>query len=318
MSTRDAEIGVVVPCHHDRQWPLLRRSIESVLAQRPAPARVIVAVDHNEPLRARLRDTYPQVTVVANRYPRRGVSGNRNSGARLLDTPLIALLDGDAAAEPGWLAAPRAPFVDPSVCGVGGAITPDWAGPRPRWVPEEFLWAWGGAYAGLPTTAGPVRNVWSASMAVRAEAFRAVGGFRVDFGKVGEKSRPEDTDLCLRMSHATGGTWWYAPDARVRHPVGADKALLRYFLGRCYQEGRGKIALARLNHGPASLSSERGYLLGTVPRAVLRGATAPLRGNAAALLPTAAMLAGVGAAGCGALVELTGGRRVAAARGRRR
>ncbi|BCJ37396.1 hypothetical protein Athai_48990 [Actinocatenispora thailandica] len=318
MSTAVSDVGVVVPCHHERQWPLLRRSIDSVLAQRPAAARVIVAVDHNEPLRTRIREAFPQVTTVANGYPGRGVSGNRNSGARLLDTPVIALLDGDASAESGWLAALTAPFADPSVCGVGGAITPVWTGRRPRWVPEEFLWAWGGAYAGLPTTAGPVRNVWSASMAVRTEAFRAVGGFRVDFGKVGDLSRPEDTDLCLRMSRVAGGIWWYAPDARVRHPVDADKALLRYFLGRCYQEGRGKIALARLNRGPASLSSERGYLLGTVPRAVLRGATAPLRGDSAALLPTAAMLAGVGAAGCGALVELTGGRRSGSTRRWRR
>ena len=53
---------------------------------------------------------------------------------------------------------------------------------------------------GMPTVTAPIRNVWSASMVVRRETFMAVGGFRTGFGKLGGQNRPEDTELCLRMS----------------------------------------------------------------------------------------------------------------------
>nr|BFE71392.1 hypothetical protein GCM10020092_046930 [Actinoplanes digitatis] len=71
-------------------------------------------------------------------------------------------------------------------------------------MPAEFLWAVGGSYAGMPTSTAPIRNVWSASMVVRRETFLAVGGFRTGFGKLGNQNRPEDTELCLRMSALAG------------------------------------------------------------------------------------------------------------------
>ena len=47
----------------------------------------------------------------------------------------------------------------------------------------------GGSYAGMPTRTAEIRNVWSASMVVRREAFTAVGGFRVGFGKNGDQQQ---------------------------------------------------------------------------------------------------------------------------------
>ena len=108
--------------------------------------------------------------------------------------------------------------------GTGGGIGPAWEGPAPRWMPDEFLWAVGGSYAGMPTETAPIRNVWSASMVVRREIFMAVGGFRTGFGKLGGQNRPEDTELCLRMSAAGGGHWMYVPDA-VDPPRGAGRSL---------------------------------------------------------------------------------------------
>ena len=61
-------------------------------------------------------------------------------------------------------------------------------------------------------------------MAVRRAVFEKVGGFRVDFGKVGDVSRPEDTDLCIRMSTETGGRWIFVPEAVVDHDVEAERA----------------------------------------------------------------------------------------------
>nr|MDT0656464.1 glycosyltransferase [Micromonospora sp. DSM 115978] len=296
--------SVVIPCHTERRFPWLTSAIESARAQTPAPAEIIVVVDHNPALYQRIRRDLPGVTVLENQY-QRGVSGTRNTGARHAITPLIAFLDDDVRAYPGWLAGLVAPFADTSVVGTGGGIVPRWETRQPTWFPDEFLWAVGASYTGQPVDTAPVRNVWSASMAVRREAFLAVGGFRAEFGKVGDRSRPEDTEFCLRVSRRTGGTWLYVPAAVISHPVPADRATLRYFLVRCFNEGRGKIQMARLLDGSASLDAERGYLRRALPLAVLRGFTDPPRGRGfAPVLRAGAVLAGLAATGTGAVVEL--------------
>jgi GT2 family glycosyltransferase len=299
-----ADVSVVIPSYTEQRWPQLVRAVASALGQRPAPAEVVVVVDRNEALLARAGRELSGVTLLANRYER-GVSGNRNTGVRHTRTPVVALLDDDAYACPGWLRGLTEPFADPAVVGTGGAIEPAWERPRPAWFPDEFLWAVGGSYTGLPAQTGPVRNVWSASMAVRRDVFDSVGGFRLGFGKVGDRRAPEDTDLCLRMSEVGGGHWVYVPHARIEHPVPPERTRLRFFLGRCYQEGRGKVAMARLNTGRESLSSERGYLTRTLPRAVGRGLAGTMRGRGVAhAARAAAVVAGVGAAAAGGMVEL--------------
>ncbi|GII23954.1 glycosyltransferase family 2 protein [Planosporangium mesophilum] len=302
-------VSVVIPCHTERRWPQLVRAVGSVFAQQPRPIEVVVAVDHNETLYERAVRELPGVTVLANRF-QRGVSGNRNTGVRHTTTEVVALLDDDAYAHPGWLAGLVAPFADPAVVGTGGAIRPDWERPRPAWFPDEFLWVVGGSYTGMPAETAPIRNVWSASMAVRRDVFDLVDGFRVGFGKVGDRSRPEDTDLCIRMSNATGGRWMYVPGALIDHPVEAARTRLRFFLHRCYQEGRGKVEMARLNDGGESLGSERSYLTRTLPRAVGRGLADAVRGRGAANAAKAgAVLAGVAAAAVGGVAELVHGQR---------
>jgi glucosyl-dolichyl phosphate glucuronosyltransferase len=305
-------VGVVIPCHTEKRWEQLSAAVGSVLTQQPEPVSVVVVVDHNETLYELASRELTGATVLRNGYPERGVSGNRNTGAFHLDTPLIALLDDDAYAHPGWLAGLLAPFEDPDVCGTGGAISPAWETRRPGWVPDEFLWAWGGSYTGMPTTTARVRNVWSASMAVRREVFEKVGGFRVGFGKVGDRSRPEDTDLCLRMSEASGGHWMYVPDAVIDHPVPADKATFRYFVTRCYNEGRGKVEMARLNHGKDSLGSESAYLRRTLPAGVGRGLADTVRGRGFSNTAKAATIVlGMASAAWGGFVESVRGRKAA-------
>jgi GT2 family glycosyltransferase len=302
-------VSVVIPCHADREWPSVRAAVASLRAQSLPPAEILLVVDHNPGLYDRARRELSGVTVLANRrWP--GASGTRNTGAFETLTPLVAFLDGDAYPQAGWLAALVAPFEDRTVVGTGGAIRPGWQRPRPGWFPDEFLWTVGGSYPGLPTSNGPVRNVWSASMAVRRDAFASVGGFRDGFGKRGNRSRPEDTDLCLRMGR--GGRWIYTPGAVIDHPVEPAHASFGYFLRRCYAEGRGKVQLARLLDGRRSLGSERDYLRRTVPRAVLRGLLDGLRGHGAAHAARAGvMLAGVAAAAAGGAVESLVARRTA-------
>ena len=141
-------------------------------------------------------------------------------------------------------------------------------------------------------------------MAVRRDAFEAVGGFQPEFAKVGERSRPEDTDLCLRMSRADGGRWIYVPGAVVDHLVPRERATIRYLITRCYDEGRGKVCIGRRHRGAVDLGPEWVYLRRTLPRAIGRGLAQTLRGDGlGGLARSASVLAAFAAAAVGGAVE---------------
>ena len=306
-ATPRSPVSIVIPTYSDDRWALLTRTVAAARSQRYPAAEVLVVVDHTPELYRRARRDLAGVTVLENLYTQ-GVSGNRNTGAFSTHTPLIAFLDDDTVADPDWLGRLVTPFADADVIGTGGAIRPGWER-RPRWIPEEFLWTVGGSYAGMPTGTTRVRNVWSASMVVRRDAFLAVGGFRAGFGKLGARNRPEDTELCLRMSALRGGHWMYVPEAVIRHEVPAVRSTFGFFLRRCYAEGRGKVQMAGLHAGAGTLGAERDYLR-SLPRAVARHLAAAGRGGGVApALRAGSVVAGVAAAGVGGAVESFSARR---------
>jgi GT2 family glycosyltransferase len=298
-------VSVVIACHSQQRLQLLLKAIDSVRSQDPAPASIVVSVDHEPELYRILVERFPELVVVQNEFGR-GASGNRNTGAAQTATPLVAFLDDDARARPGWLSALIEPFENPDVVCTGGFVAPSWEHQEPKWFPEEFAWVVGASHRGLPVSKAEVRNVWSENMAVRRDVFSGVGGFRADFGKVGMTSRPEDTDLCIRMGKALpGAIVLFVPDAIVDHHVGTERARVRFFLKRCYAEGRGKVELAQHNEGRDDLGDERTYLRRTLPSGVAQhlrqGIASPDFGQ---ICRAGAILGGVGAAAVGAGVSI--------------
>jgi GT2 family glycosyltransferase len=300
-------VTVVIGCHTEERWTSLVRAIESAVGQRPAPAEVIAAVDHNPRLYKRLLQEVSGITVVENERAN-GSSGTRNTGASRASTPYIAFLDDDAHARPGWLERLLAPFEDPGVVGSGGKVEAEWAVSRPQWFPDEFGWVVGASYQGLPEIVSPVRNVWSENMAVRREVFEAVGGFRIGFGRLGQiggaGSQPEDTDLCIRMSaSAPGRRWIYVPDAVVDHLVPASRSTLRFFLRRSFSEGQGKIEMSARLASDHDLGTESHYLRTTIPMGVADNVRAAIAcGELKYAERAAAIVGGTAAAAAGAAV----------------
>jgi hypothetical protein len=140
------------------------------------------------------------------------------------------------------------------------------------------------SYFGLPKTPTAVRNVWTSAMLVKRSAFELVDGFREGFGKIGNRSLPEDTDLCLRIASAHDNAIWIWDPAKVmKHRVPAGRATFGYLLGRCFLQGWGKAAMARMDGFDKSTSSERHYALRTLPAGVRRGLRDALRGDLAGL-----------------------------------
>jgi hypothetical protein len=292
-------VSVVIAAFTMDRWDYLQKAVASVRAQTVPVHETVVVIDHHPDLLARARRELTDVTVIPNAGGR-GASSSRNTGVAASSGEVVAFLDDDAVASATWLEPLLRYFTRPDVIGVGGRLDPLWAGSRPRWFPPEFGWVVGVSYRGMPDRPGPVRNVWSGNMAVRRHVFDAVGGFRPDFGKVGGRSRPEDTDFCLRAA-ADRGTWIYEPAGLARHRVPVQRATFSFFLRRCFHEGHGKAALAALNGVRESTSTERQYTRRLLPAGVARGLGDIIKGDAFGGLRSAAIGAGFLSAAAGFL-----------------
>jgi GT2 family glycosyltransferase len=288
------DISVVVACYTEDRFDGIRRALESVRKQSLEPRTVVVAVDNNESLADRLRAEFDWVTVVLNQGDR-GSSATRNRGVESVKTSITAFLDDDETADEDWLLELSQPFTEQTVVGTGGTYEAVWARGKPSWFPDEFAWVVGGSYLGMPTETQEVRNVWAGNMAVRTAAFRALGGFRAEFGKHQGVYVPEDTDLCIRLTAANEGRWIYVPAAVVDHAVPTDRASLRFFVSRCFSEGRGKVLMSRGLGSSAVLAMEHAYVKTSVRAAARHFA----RRSPSEMLQGTVILLGLASAGAG-------------------
>ncbi|MFT3832039.1 MAG: glycosyltransferase [Micropruina sp.] len=292
-------IAVVICAYDEGRWPSLEQAASATLGQFEADDELVVVIDHNPDLLAKARDSWAalrQVQVVPNAGGR-GLSGGRNTGIEVSSAPVIAFLDDDAVPRAGWLDALGARFADGRVAAVGGAVEPRWAaGGPPVWLPDEFGWVVGCDYRGLPGDGAPIRNPIGASMAVTRDAFDAVGGFSERLGRTGElPTGCEETELGIRIRTGLPGRLILRDTtAIVDHLVPAARGTLRYFVRRCWNEGRSKAALSALVGSGPALASERGHalrLLTEAPARYLRQAVAGDRGGLARALCCALGLA---------------------------
>jgi GT2 family glycosyltransferase len=300
--------AVVVCAYTTARWGQLQAAVRSAVEQTPPPVEVVVVVDHCEELLSSAKTLeqpavagQPGVRVVASTGTR-GLSGARNTGVVAVATDVVAFLDDDAVACPGWLAELARHFADPGVVGVGGRVEPAWAGPEPAWLPPEFRWVVGCSYSGLPAVTAEVRNPIGASMAFRRQPLLDVGGFSTTVGRVG--TRPlgcEETELSIRLArHVPGARVLYEPRSVVQHHVPADRTRWSYFRQRCWAEGLSKARVAALSDPRHALSAERRYAARVLPRGIARD----LRG--AAGTGEAALLARAGASVAGLAVTAAG------------
>ncbi len=296
-------VTVVICTYTEDRWGSLRRAIDSVAAQRRPPDQVLVVIDHNDQLLERARAAAPVgVDVVASAGPR-GLSGARNTGARLAGGDVVAFLDDDAEAEPGWLEALLGHY-RADVAGAGGVALPVWSAPgRPRWFPPEFDWVVGCSYRGLPVTVAPQRNLIGAAMSFRRSVFDVVGTFDTDMGRIGSVPLGcEETEFAIRLGRTLAGArLLHVPGAVVHHHVTRERARVRYFLRRCYAEGISKAAVARRAGRDRALSSERSYVRSTLPRGFLDGLRSGLAGDRWGFARAGTICIGLAATGAGYL-----------------
>lgn len=113
-----------VVCTHDRPVQL-RRALESLVSQTPQPAEIMV-IDNapsDSTTAVLVAERFPRVRYVHEKVP--GLDFARNRALREATGEVVAFLDDDAVASPGWSEALRSAFVsDPSVAVCTGRVEP--------------------------------------------------------------------------------------------------------------------------------------------------------------------------------------------------
>lgn len=307
-TTAGPTVSVIICAYTEERWDDIVAAVASVRAQTHPAHELLLVIDHDPRLLERARGL--GATVLSNTGAR-GLAGARNSGIEVATGEVLAFLDDDARADPGWLAALLGPYADEQVLGVGGHIEVVWATREPRWFPAEFNWVVGCTYRGMPTRAGTVRNMIGANMSIRRRVFEEVGGFTSRLGRIGKLPVGcEETELCIRATQRwPDGRFVHEPRARVWHRQPASRATWRYFWSRCYAEGRSKAILSRIVGRRDGLASERTYTMRVLPAGVLRGVRDAVTGDLTGFARSGAIVGGLLVTGLGFMAGSLGAAR---------
>jgi GT2 family glycosyltransferase len=192
----------------------LDRCLRSLAPQRSEIHELIVADDGSTDNTAAVAQA-AGCTVV--RLPtHQGICAARNAGAARATGEILAFVDDDTELQPGWAATLRDAFSSSSAALIGGRIMV----PPPRTFAQRFQGTLEhhhdqtGRNGFLPFVCG-------ANFAIRAEVFRALGGF--DEALLAS----EDLDLSFRVQLA-GHELAFAPEAALFHwQRGSLRSLLR-------------------------------------------------------------------------------------------
>jgi GT2 family glycosyltransferase len=203
MSIRKAQPLATVVILAWNAWPRTRACLDSLLSTLRPGDQVVVVDDGSSDETAAELANYPWVEVVSNEL-NRGFSQGCNQGAVLASGEVLVFLNNDTIVLNGWLEELLFPFSDPEV----GAV-----GPRSNNVSGvqniedvvyegdavasiiEFGQDWHRANVGR-TSESP--SLAGFCLAVRADTFRAIGGFDEGYAVGGL----EDDDLCMKLRTA--------------------------------------------------------------------------------------------------------------------
>jgi hypothetical protein len=148
-----------------------------------------------------------------------------------------------------------------------------------------------------------VRNPIGACMSFRRAAFARGGEFTTGMGRTAaDRMGCEETEFSIRVRQVMPGSMvMYVPEARVQHHVDSGQQGWRYFVQRCYAEGRSKALVADQVGAHDALASERDYTRHVLPAGVVRGLRDAAAGRPAGLLRSGAIAAGLAATTTGYL-----------------
>jgi glycosyltransferase involved in cell wall biosynthesis len=220
-------VSVVVPTRDRAGY--LRVCLASIAAQQLAEPFEIVVVDDGS------ADDTPAVAERAGaelvRLPGpRGPNAARNAGVARSRAGLVAFVDDDVEAPPGWLGAVvEGARRHPGADAFGGPIHARLEGPSPRSCGREPAPI---TTLDLGIEDHETERVWGANMALRRSAFERIGGFDDRLPQFGEEEE------WLTRLRAGGGRVMYLAAAGLDHRRAGDDARLGRLMRGAYVRGR--------------------------------------------------------------------------------
>jgi glycosyltransferase involved in cell wall biosynthesis len=157
--------------------------------------------------------------------PNQGVAFTRTRCAKEAMGEIVAYLDDDSIAQPGWLASIVSFFDEhPDTWSVGGKITPVFLTGIPDWYSKYFFGLVGNFDQGYKVKQlTGARYPCGANMAFRKKVFDEIGYFNHELGRKGTGLLAnEEKDIYMRIL-AHNHEVHYLPNVEVLHSVEANK-----------------------------------------------------------------------------------------------
>ncbi|UCC23544.1 MAG: glycosyltransferase, partial [Planctomycetota bacterium] len=227
--TSKVRISAIICTHRNPE--LLALTIESLLNQTlPRDLFEIIVVDNNSQDQTRqVVQRYGGVRYVLEE--KLGLSHARNAGIEAARGDIVAFIDDDAEASPGWLQALLRVYNSvPEAWAVGGKVLPIWDVEKPQWLTERYyrslsLVEWGQSARPLHW---PERIIGT-NCSFRRRVFTEIGLFDTSLGRLGRALLGEEDREIQQRIHGLGHLVYYTPRAIVHHHVPASRMTREYF-----------------------------------------------------------------------------------------
>ncbi len=217
----DPEIAVIIPHYEDPAR--LRRCLDALAAQDPAPDVEIVVVDNGSTADLSwVAAEHPRVRLVTEEA--KGAGPARNRGVAETRARLLFFVDADCVPDADWVEAGRRAMAEGAEI-LGGAVGTFDETPPPRSGAQAFEAVLAFNFQRYIEVVG---FTGAGNLLTRREIFEATGGFR--------PAVSEDIDWSRRAT-ALGYRIAFAPEVRVVHPTRTDWPALRRKWLRMTREG---------------------------------------------------------------------------------
>jgi glycosyltransferase involved in cell wall biosynthesis len=259
----DIQISAII-CTHNRDT-YLGAAIDSLLAQDFTANFEVVVVDNGstDSTRAVVEQRAADSRLKYIFEPKIGLSIARNTGAEAAQADILAYLDDDAVASPGWLQVLYTTYQsNPQLAIAGGKVTLLWPANTqpPNWLSAGLASNLGAYDLGddIVLIKQPGLTPRGLNYSIRRSFLAEIGGFDPQLGRVGKNLLSNEELQMTEFAIQRGWQVAYLPTALVAHNVAPERLKPSWFLNRgwwqgiseCYREQlSGQAGVAQLLRG---------------------------------------------------------------------
>lgn len=239
-------ISVIVPTHN--RLDDLLETLQSVFEQQYPRIEIIVVDNASTDSTADVVKglTYGEKRLRYCYEEQPGVNVARNRGCLAAQSDLLAFIDDDEIAPPGWLSQLAAAMDQTGADAVGGPYEPLWQKAPPGWLLRSRCMQETLSFVDFGPIRAPVEWLLGGNALYTRAALQDASYFGVTPGRIGARSVTGGGDISVGARLRTHGhTLCFEPSAVVYHKVYPERMRLSYILRRAFWSGYNDIAIGR-------------------------------------------------------------------------